>query len=237
MLDDDLLGRLTAPLVAVDAALARRFPGERLSRQPIHTCYVPADRFTASTAMAWGIEAMEVLDRHGASPTDLAEATGTPPHLAEPVDAHVRRALATEPVQDLRIDFEDGYGIRPDADEDAHATLAAHGVLAAATTRTLPGSYGLRPKSLDPAVRDRGLRSLGLFLVALAADGPPPPGLVVTLPKVSAPEQVTVFGQILAAYEDRLGLAPIPLEIQVETPAAVLALPALGAAGGAPRTR
>ncbi len=50
---------------------------------------------------------------------------------------------------------------------------------------------------------------------------------MVTLPKVSAPAQVSVFGDILAELEGRLGLAPIPLEVQVETPAAVLALPAV----------
>ncbi len=89
-------------------------------------------------------------------------------------------------------------------------------------------SYGLRPKSLDVVVRARGLRSLDLFLTALAAGGgAAPPGLVVTLPKVSAPQQVSVFGNVLAELEGRLGLAPIPLEVQVETPAAVLALPAV----------
>lgn len=231
------MARLTAPLTEVDAALARRFPGERPGRQPVHTCYVPADRFAASTALVWGINALAALDQHAASPAALAAATGTPEHLAGPVDAHVRRVLATEPVQDLRIDLEDGYGIRADDVEDEHATAAARAVLAAAAAGTLPASYGLRPKSLDPAVRARGLRSLGLFLSTLATDGPVPAGLVpaglvVTLPKVSAAEQVTVFVQILAAYEDRLGIAPVPLEIQIETPAAVLALPALVAAGG-----
>jgi citrate lyase beta subunit len=232
VLPEETLVRLTAPLAAVDAALARRFPGDPPGRQPVHTCYVPADRFTPATAVAWGIDALAALDRHGGSAGDLAEATGTPPELAHLVGAHVRRALATEPVQDLRIDLEDGYGIRPDGAEDHDATAAAHAALAAAAAGTLPPSYGLRPKSLDPAVRARGLRSLGLFLTALAAGAPAPPGLVVTLPKVSAPQQLTVFLAVLGAYEDRLGLPPIALEVQVETPAAVLALPELVAAGG-----
>ena len=29
--------------------------------------------------------------------------------------------LDREPVEDYRIDFEDGYGVRPDAEEDEHA--------------------------------------------------------------------------------------------------------------------
>ncbi len=131
------------------------------------------------------------------------------------------------------MDLEDGYGVRANAEEDAHAVASAEALRAAAAAGRLPASYGLRPKSLDAAVRDRGLRSLDRFLTALAAGGSAaaPPGLVITLPKVSAPQQVSVFGAVLAELEGRLGLAPVPLEVQVETPAAVLALPAVVAAG------
>ncbi|HBF85646.1 MAG TPA: aldolase, partial [Streptomyces sp.] len=36
-----------ASLTAVDAELARRYPGDPGTRQPVHTVYVPADAFEA----------------------------------------------------------------------------------------------------------------------------------------------------------------------------------------------
>jgi citrate lyase beta subunit len=229
---DEVLAALTAPLAGVDAALRARFPGEVAGRQAVHTCYVGAHLVRRDTVTAWAGTARAALDAHAPTPAALAAATGANPDLAGRLDAHVRRVLRDGPVEDLRVDLEDGYGIRPDDVEDTDALAAARALLGAAADGTLPASYGLRPKSLDAAVRARGLRSLGLFLSALAASGPPPPGLVITLPKVSAPEQVEVFGDVLGAYEQALGLGRTPLEVQVETPAAVLALPALVAAGG-----
>ncbi|WP_035742369.1 DUF6986 family protein [Parafrankia elaeagni] len=231
-LPDEVLAALTGSLARVDAVLAARFPGDPGTRQPVHTCYLPADQLTPDVVPAWGRAAREALARHAPDPGLLAEVTlgAAAAPSAEDIHTHVVRTLAIEPVQDLRVDFEDGYGIRPDAVEDAHAIAAARALRAAASAGTLPAVYGLRPKSLDAAVRRRGLRTLDLFLTALAGTDGPPPGLVVTLPKVSAPEQVAVFGDVLAALEQRLGIAPIPLEVQIETPAAVLALPALAAA-------
>ncbi|WP_131785133.1 DUF6986 family protein [Protofrankia symbiont of Coriaria ruscifolia] len=235
-LPEDVTAALTAPLAGLDADLAARFPGDSGSSQPVHTCYVPADQVTATVVEDWAAAARAAFDAHAGEPSDLVAATGVPAVLAERVHAHVRRMLDGSPVADLRVDLEDGYGVRTDDEEDAHALAAAGALRVTAAAGRLPASYGLRPKSLDAAVRARGLRSLDLFLTALAAGGGAPPGLVITLPKVSAPQQVSVFGDILAELEGRLGLAPIPLEVQVETPAAVLALPAVVAAGR-PRLR
>jgi citrate lyase beta subunit len=230
-LPDDVIANLTAQLEPVDAALAARFPGEAGTRAPVHTCYVPADRLHPDVVMEWGEAAREALATHAPTPATLAAATDLDPALAESVYAHVVRTLTVEPIQDLRVDLEDGYGIRGEDVEDDHAVAAAEALRTAAAADALPASYGLRPKSLDAAVRRRGLRSLDLFLTTLAGDDGPPPGLVVTLPKVSAVEQVEVFGAVLAELERRLGLPETPIELQIETPAAVLALPALVDAG------
>ncbi|WP_250286294.1 DUF6986 family protein, partial [Frankia sp. CiP1_Cm_nod2] len=234
----DLIAALTAPLTGLDAELATRFPGDPGSSQPVHTCYVPADQVTATVVDDWAAAARAAFGAHAGEPSGLAAATGVPAALAGRVHDHVRRVLTGSPVADLRVDLEDGYGVRADAEEDAHAVAAAEALRAAAAAGRLPASYGLRPKSLDAAVRARGLRSLDLFLTALTAGGTAaaPPGLVITLPKVSAPQQVSMFGAVLEELEGRLGLAPVPLEVQVETPAAVLALPAVVAAGR-PRLR
>ncbi|OHV75228.1 aldolase/citrate lyase family protein [Pseudofrankia sp. BMG5.36] len=256
-LSEHLLGRLTAPLAPVDATLAARHPGDPGTRQPVHTCYVSAERFHPDVILEWGESAREALAEHAGSPAELADAVGlgtvtgagaagaagagagqagggpgeADPALAERVHAHVLRTLSMDPIQDLRVDLEDGYGIRPDDVEDEHAIAAAEALRMASAAGALPASYGLRPKSLDPAVRDRGLRSLDLFLTALAGDDGGPPGLVITLPKVSAPEQVTVFLAVLDELLPRIDLRPPAVELQIETPAAVLALPALVDAG------
>lgn len=231
-LTEETIAALTARLRPVDAALTARFPGDLGTRQPVHTCYLPADRLHPDVVLEWGEAARAALGAHAADPAELAAATGGDPNLAEVVHAHVVQALTLEPIQDLRVDLEDGYGIRSDDVEDDDAVNAAESLRTAAEAGALPPTYGLRPKSLDPAVRARGLRSLGLFLAELAGDVGPPPGLVLTLPKVSAPEQVEVFIDVLAELERRLEIGTIPLELQIETPAAVLALPTLVAAGG-----
>jgi citrate lyase beta subunit len=230
-LPEDLIARLTAPLAPVDAALAARYPGDPAGRQPVHTCYLPADRLHPDIVLEWGETAREALATQAPTPAELAAATGTGPALAEAVHAHVLRALALEPVQDLRVDLEDGYGIRPDDVEDEHAVAAAAALRTAWAAGALPTSYGLRPKSLDPTVRARGLHSLDLFLTELAGDDGGPPGLVLTVPKVSAAEQVEVFLTVLDELVARLDLRPPAVEIQIETPAAVLDLRAVVAAG------
>ena len=75
----------------------------------MHTCYVPADVFTAGTPRAWGEAALAALDAHGPLPG----------FDDPPLDAAVRAKLAREPIEDVRIDLEDGYGVRPDDEEDA----------------------------------------------------------------------------------------------------------------------
>ncbi|WP_133150692.1 DUF6986 family protein [Frankia canadensis] len=240
---DEIHAHLAAPLAAVDADLTARHPAasadadahsDARRSQPVHTCYLPADQMSPDIVPVWAARATTLLAAHGSDPATLAAATGGDPHpaTAAAVHAHVTRVLATEPIQDLRVDLEDGYGPRPDAVEDADTERAAAALRAASAAGTLPARYGLRPKSLDPTVRARGLRSLDLFLSALVADAaPPPPGLVLTLPKVGDPRQLTVFVAVLTELERRLGLAPIGVEVQVETPAAVLALPELVTAG------
>jgi hypothetical protein len=186
-LSPEVYRELDARLAPVDSALARRDPGDPGGRQPIHTVYVPADRFDAGTVARWGAAAREALDAHPPRP------------YPEALRARVDRKLATEPVEDLRIDFEDGYGIRGDDEEDGHAEAAA-AVLAAGSATSF---VGLRIKSLEAPTRDRGVRTLEVFLDALGA---PPPGFVVTLPKVSHPAQVEAMAVLCGALEAAGGL-------------------------------
>ncbi|MEU9131213.1 aldolase/citrate lyase family protein [Kitasatospora sp. NPDC048540] len=214
-----------ALLAPVDADLARRYPGDPGTRQPVHTVYVPADAFAADTVSSWGRQALEAFDTHAATPAQLAEALGVPAdELLADVHARVRAKLEREPVEDLRIDFEDGYGPRPDAEEDAAAVRTAELVAAAVADGTAPPYIGIRIKCMEAAVRDRGIRTLELFLATLLAAGPLPEGLVLTLPKVTYAEQVTALVRLLEDFERRAGLPAgrIGFEIQIETTQAIL---------------
>ncbi|MFE4359246.1 DUF6986 family protein [Kitasatospora sp. NPDC056800] len=214
-----------ALLAPVDADLARRYPGEPGTRQPVHTVYVPADAFGADTVREWGRRALEAFDRHAAIPAELARALGvSDDELLADVHARVRAKLQREPVEDLRIDFEDGYGPRPDAEEDAAAVRAAELVAAAVAEGGAPPYLGIRTKCMEAAVRARGIRTLELFLATLLANGGLPEGLVLTLPKVTYAEQVTALVRLLEDFEGRAGLPAgrIGFEIQIETTQAIL---------------
>jgi len=220
--------RTSLDAVAVAAATARLSDVERVlpdGRQPVHTCYVPASKVTEDVVRSWGAQALAALD----SQPDAVAAL-LPGALAPRILDRVRAKLVAEPVEDLRIDFEDGYGAPDDAVEDADAERTARVVAGWRDDGGLPPYVGLRMKSFDTkALRERGIRTLDVFLTAL---GDPPPGFVITFPKVTSVEQVEVFGEVL----DLFGI-PLRFEIQVETtqsivdPEGRLAIPRFLAAG------
>ncbi|MGW3013515.1 DUF6986 family protein [Streptomyces sp. NPDC001219] len=223
-LADTVREGIGAALAQVDADLARRYPGDPGTRQPVHTVYVPGDVFAADTLRSWGDQALAALDAHAPDAGALAAVLGIPDGLAADVHDRVRAKLAREPVEDLRIDFEDGYGPRPDAEEDAAAARAAALVAAAYETGTAAPCMGIRMKCMEAAVRDRGIRTLDIFLTGLMEAGGLPDGLVLTLPKVTYAEQVTAMVRLLEAFEKARGLESgrIGFEIQIETTQSIL---------------
>jgi citrate lyase beta subunit len=229
MLGPEFADHLDRLLDADDAARDLRHGSGPAGRQPVHTVYVPADELTPDTAGQWGAAALAALRRHGPVP-------GASPEVTELVAAK----LAAEPIEDLRIDFEDGYGGRDDGDEDRDVRSAA--ACLAATTRAGLGTpfIGLRMKSLAGPTRRRGIRTLDLFLGELLSRCPLPAGFRVTLPKVTSVAQVAAMSELCAALEAGYGLArALRFELQVETPEAVLGpggaalvAPMITAAGG-----
>ncbi|MFI1887942.1 DUF6986 family protein [Streptomyces jumonjinensis] len=224
-LPDTAVREAAASLAAVDAELARRYPGDPGTRQPVHTVYVPGEDFAADTVRSWGDQALAALDEHAPDAGTFAAVLGLPDHLAEPVYTRVRAKLEREPVDDIRVDFEDGYGGRTDADEDAHAARAAQLIAQAYADGTAAPYSGIRMKCLEASVRDRGIRTLDIFLTGLMRHGSLPAGLMLTLPKVTYAEQVAAFARLLEAFERTHGLRTglIGFEIQIETSQAVLA--------------
>ena len=234
--------RMLARLANANRAFAQAYPGDRADRQPVHTVYGGAHLFTAAAARKLGDAALASLAEYAPDPVAFAAAVGFPPSLAAVVHARVTEKLKREPVEDYRLDFEDGYGHRPDAEEDGHAASAAQEIAAGMKQGGLPPFIGIRIKPLTEELKGRSLRTLDLFLDALAerTGGSLPPNFVVTLAKVTVPEQVEALAARLRAIEERIGLpaGAIPIELMIETPQSLfgprgeLALPALVAAAG-----
>ncbi|MFI7599588.1 DUF6986 family protein [Actinoplanes sp. NPDC049681] len=199
-LRDDDYAAIDARLAAHDAFLAARYPGERPGRQPVHTVYIPADRITGFRE--WGAQALAVLDEHPPLPFPAA--------LAD----RVRAKLVAEPIEDLRIDFEDGYGVRDDDVEDAAVKQAAAVLL----DGPRPPFVGIRVKSLEAPTRHRALRTLDLWLSLY------PEPFVITVPKVSGPAQVEAAVALCERLETAYGLpgGSLRFEIQIELPSAIL---------------
>jgi citrate lyase beta subunit len=225
-LSDKKLAKALARIDDAQAELARRYPGESGARQPVHTVYGGAHLFTADTARKLGEVAVRAVDTYAPDPTAFAEAIGVPGALAAKVHDRVLDKLRREPVEDFRIDFEDGYGNRPDEEEDRHAVAAAREVARGLADGGLPPFVGIRIKPFTRELAPRSIRTLDLFLTELcgATGGALPPGFVVTLPKVTSPRHVETLVWLFEHLEDRLGLdgAPLRLEIMVETTQSVL---------------
>ena len=209
----------------------------RTIRQPIHTVYGGAHLFKADTAAKLGATALKVLNEHAPDPRMLAAALGMSFVLAARVHERVREKLTREPVEDFRLDFEDGYGNRPDAEEDGHAASAAVEVAHGSRNGTLPPFIGIRIKNLSDELRPRALRTTQLFLERLvdATGGTLPPNFVVTLPKITARGQVATLADTLSRFEasNKLADGALRMELMVETPYSIfdergaVALPSL----------
>src|ERR1044071_6361629 len=107
--------------------------------------------------------------------------------LAHIIYSRVLEKLKREPVEDFRIDFEDGYGNRPDAEEDGHAESAAIEVANGIKAGTLPPFIGIRIKPFNEELYARSRRTLDIFVSTLLerTNGRLPDNFVITLPKIT----------------------------------------------------
>ncbi len=221
VLGADFLADLDHTLEQTDAALETAYPGEDERRQPVHTVYVPADTYTRSLPEDWGREARTLLDRQGGAEALCISTLGLPPGPATEVALRVEAKLTDSPIEDLRIDFEDGYGDRGDDAEDKEVVRAAVEVATAYSAREIPPFFGIRFKCFEKQTRRRGVRTLDLFLGSLLAElDALPPGLVLTFPKVSTVSQVEAMVAVCEELERAYSLpaGALRFEIQVETP-------------------
>jgi len=255
-LSDSSLQGITARLREANHQFAAKYPGETGRRQPVHTVYGGAHLFKADSAQRLGTLARRSLDQFAPDFLIFAKALGLPgvsqlpDQIGDELSAQletnpdaVRRAnkpvwlaltiykrvgekLRREPVEDFRIDFEDGYGNRPDDEEDGHAAAAASEVADGITKGTLPPFIGIRIKPLNEELRERSFRTLEIFLRTLLdkTGGKLPGGFVVTLPKVTIPEHVSALADFFEVLEKETGLAAgsLKLELMIETTQSII---------------
>lgn len=168
------------------------------------------------------IEALEAKLRSLSSDERRQE----PAYLSFEVYNKVIQKLKTEALEDFRIDFEDGFGNRSNEEEDETAVQAAQEVAAGMEANSLPPFIGIRIKPFTEEMKERGLRTLDIFLTSLsqATGGKLPANFVVMLPKVTIPEQVEALVQCFEILEESLNLSPqsLKMEMMVETTQAIM---------------
>jgi citrate lyase beta subunit len=220
-LSDADFQRASAPLATPLSDLAERYPGDSGARQPVHTVYGGAQLFKSDTPKRLGALALRSLDEFAPDAASFANAVG----VSEAIYPRVIEKLRREPVEDFRIDFEDGYGNRPDDEEDGHAAAAAREVAKGMADGTLSPFLGIRIKPFTNELMRRSVRTLDIFLSTLLdAAEKMPPWFVVTLPKIQVPEQVTMLADLYDALEPKLGLeaGTLKLEFMIETTQSIL---------------
>ena len=222
-------------LSRANQAFTKLYPGDRATRQPVHTVYGGAQLFKAETTTRLGELARQSLGLYCDGALDFARAVGfvtaerpsrEEEELALRVFERVQKKLATEAVEDFRIDFEDGFGARSDAEEDAAAIAAARELARGMAQGLLPPFIGIRVKSFGEEWKLRGARTLELFVDTLLGEsgGRLPDNFVVTLPKITIAEQPRTLVRLFEILERRHGLTPgsLRMEIMIEITQALL---------------
>ena len=220
----DEVEKISAALSDANKAFMRHYPGESNRRQAVHTVYGGAHLFRADSAKKLGVVALRSLEEYAPDGETFAGAIGIA--ADDKIYERIVEKLRREAVEDFRLDFEDGYGNRPDDEEDGHAASAAAEVARGLAANTLPPFIGIRIKPLNEDLRARAIRTLDIFMTALLREttGKLPAGFVITVPKIQLPEQMTAAVRFFELLEQKNHLAPGTLKIEpmIETPQAII---------------
>jgi len=231
-LSPETIATIEEGLQKANQEYAGRYPGDSGDRQPLHTVYGGAQLFKSTIAQRLGEKAREAFEFYAPNAEVFAAAIGMNEHapgnaeLAEAVYVRVKEKLAREALEDFRIDFEDGFGHRPDAEEDETASKAAKEVALGMENGTLPPFIGIRIKSMSDELKHRSLRTLDIFLSTLleASGGKLPNNFVVTLPKVPIGAHIRALCDALEDIEAKNGLenGAVKMELMVELPQSII---------------
>lgn len=222
-LPPDITNRALARLEKSNAEFAKIYPGDSMLRQPLHTVYGGAHIFKADTMSKLGAMALRSMEEYAPDAESFAVALGLKgsEKLAQIVYDHVLEKLKREPVEDFRIDFEDGFGNRSDAEEDEAAVRAANETARGINEKLLSPFIGIRIKPFTEELKARSIRTLDIFVSTLteATGGKLPDNFVVTLPKITIPEQSAALAELMESLETNASLASgsLKMEIMIET--------------------
>lgn len=247
--------KLFSQLRDSNSAFQKLYPGDRSERQPVHTLYGGANLFKYNSAKVLGERGLENFktyapdfitfgkvfhlkgfDQIQGDNYDAVEQAYEslsnedkqkhPAHLSYQVYQKVIKKLQTEAIEDFRIDFEDGYGNRPNEEEDKTAIDAAMEVARGMKENTLPPFIGIRIKPFTEEMKERGLRTLDIFLSTLVKEtkGRLPNNFVVMLPKVTIPEQPETLAAFFDILEPSLKIKKrtLKMEMMVETTQSIM---------------
>ncbi|GAA4332074.1 DUF6986 family protein [Flaviaesturariibacter amylovorans] len=250
--------QLFGSLRTANLAFQQLYPGDRPERQPVHTVYGGANLFRSDLARSLGERALETFQTYAPDFLSFGRifhlngsgqfnAESKAEHIAKEYEAlppeekrrhparlsyevygKVIRKLQHEAVEDFRIDFEDGYGNRANEEEDATAVSAAQEVAKGMAAGTLPPFIGIRIKPFTEEMKERGLRTLDLFVSTLVKEtgGKLPDNFVVMLPKVTIPEQPATLAALFDLLESELQLpaGSLKMEMMVETTQSIMSI-------------
>jgi citrate lyase beta subunit len=205
------------------------YPGDRSERQPVHTLYGGANLFKYDSAKALGERALEILQTYAPDHKVFGEVFGFDnADFSKKIYDKVIAKLKKEAIEDFRIDFEDGYGNRSNEEEDETAVTAAREVAKGMKEKTLSPFIGIRIKPFTEEMKERGLRTLDIFLTTLIKEtnGKLPGNFIVMLPKVTIPEQPATLAAFFDVLEDELKMpeGSLKMEMMVETTQSIMAI-------------
>lgn len=241
-LPSDTANRVLARLENSNSEFAKIYPGDSPLRQPLHTVYGGAHIFKADTMSKLGAMALRSLEEYAPDHKSFAAALGLDGSegLAQSVYEQTVEKLKREPVEDFRIDFEDGFGNRSNTEEDEAAARAANEAARGLREGLLSPYIGIRIKPFTEELKARSIRTLDIFVSTLAeaTGGKLPENFVVTLPKITNPEQAAALVELFELLETNASLTTgsLKMEIMIETTQSIfntrgeVAIPAIIAA-------
>jgi len=227
-LDDNSLKNILSNLQTANNKLRNLYPGDNPERQPVHTVYGGAQLFKYDTSQKMGELSLKTFLEYAPDKNEFAKALhlDAKDNLSAKVYDKVIEKLKKEAVEDFRIDFEDGYGSRPDKEEDETAAFTAGEVANGMKENKLPPFIGIRIKTFSEEFKRRAIRTLDIFISTLLekSGGKLPENFVVTLPKVTVAEHVSSLVEIFEKMEAKLGLTPetLKMEIMIETTQSII---------------
>ncbi len=220
---EDQLIEIYSEISEGNAEIKKYYPGDSPDRQPVQTVYGGAQLFKSGTIKKIGELALKSFKEFGSDPQTFSKGLGLvgDDDYRKLIHSKVLKKLEREAVEDFRIDFEDGFGIRPDDDEDQTAVFTAGETAIAMKENLLSPFLGIRIKSFSDEMMKRAIRTLDIFITELVqkTDGKLPDNFVITLPKVTNKKQVSAFVKVLKTLEKKTGLSDgsLKMEMMIET--------------------